>query len=171
VFRQPILERVKSMPANELHVRINVSEREVEIRGTEDQVREWYERLESIVLSNAPRRQSGGSEPPRVAAEVLESDTSFGEHLQSFPRDVTDVDRALMAGLFLQQLDPDKVFSTSAVSDLLREQGYKLSNASMSVKRNLTAGRIFIQSKGKFRVSQAGQDYLAKLRNGTEAAS
>jgi hypothetical protein len=156
------------MSPSHVQLRVNFATRELEVAGSSKDVREWFERLEAL-FGNAVSKVGGAQgrmeSLPAVSSNIGSiSERSFGEYLLSFPRDVSDVDRALIAGFFIQESDPDRVFATSAVSDILREQGFKLSNPSASVKRNQLASRVFLHGKGRFRVSKDGVDYLAQLR-------
>src|SRR5688500_10438303 len=107
------------MNSNQLQLRVDFARRELEIAGAEAAVERWYERLEPLFTrssdksADAPAREAaieppaGNGEEPRI----------FGEFLQEYPRNITDVDRALIAGYFLQQAHADRVFETAAVND------------------------------------------------------
>src|SRR5262249_52043521 len=89
---------------------------------------------------------------------------TFGEFLHSVRDEVSDTDRMLIAGFYIQEKSPDRSFSTGAANDLLKEQGIKLGNASECSRRNLVAKRLFAISKGNFRISKDGFQRIQELQ-------
>ena len=131
------------MSASNLRIRIRFTDREFEIEGSESTVEKWFEKLSGSLgtAKGGLRTQlqlspgdGNGSTPP--SDEVTDQQRPFGEYLHTFTDGITDVDRVLIAGNFVQEGDPDRSFTTRAASDLLKEQGIKLSNPSASLKRN-----------------------------------
>ena len=88
---------------------------------------------------------------------------TFGEYLHGFPSNITDVDRILIAGFYVQSQSADNSFNTLSANELLKEQGIKLVNAAASLAKNKSAKRIFALTKGNFRVSQTGTTYINNL--------
>jgi hypothetical protein len=148
-------------------LRINLSQREFEVEGSESFVGAYAERFDAWLgrlgepRDNAPPPdppQQLGSPSPRAAPAVH----SFGELLQQLPRAASDVDRILTAGYFAYLRSADKSFSTGEANTLLTEQGVKVGNPSQCVRQNLTAKRVF-KHLGRYRVSQTGLDYLRQM--------
>ena len=71
-------------------------------------------------------------------------------------------DQILLAGHYAAKVSSDGTFSTNDAHKLLIEQGVKLSNASQSMKNNLTAKRAF-KVGGRFKIAKTGIDYLHAL--------
>ena len=57
----------------------------------------------------------------------------------------------------------DDAFATGDANRRLTEQGIKLGNPSQCVKQSLLAKRVFLVSKGRYRVSQPGRAHLRQL--------
>jgi hypothetical protein len=148
-------------------LRINLSQREFEVEGSESFVEgyaqrfdAWLGRLDHAVEAPPAAEASRvGRAPTRAGGPGAES---FGELLQRLPRAASDVDRILAAGYFAHMRSADKSFSTGEASALLTEQGVKVGNPSQSVRQNLAAKRVF-KHLGRYRVSQTGLDYLRQM--------
>ncbi|MFZ1430572.1 MAG: hypothetical protein WAS21_27855 [Geminicoccaceae bacterium] len=147
-------------------LRINLAQREFEVEGSEDFVRSFVDRIEDLLQSldsAAPTSlPTVVDEPPRPAA-VDSTLGSFGEFLLRLPSSATDVDKMLAAGFYVQMTSADDAFGTSDANRRLLEQGIKLGNPSQCVKQSLLAKRLFLVSKGRYRVSQPGRTYLRQL--------
>jgi hypothetical protein len=148
-----------------VRIRANRSTGELEVEGPSQTVAEWWEKL-------WPELSQGGR-PPAVP-ELPEKPSlsgagngqlpdTFGEFYSEFRSDVTDVDKVLIAGAFVQGKEADRTFSTKAANQLLLDQNIKVANASENVRRLAQTKRVFIVS-GKFRVSAAGFEHLKTLR-------
>jgi hypothetical protein len=150
--------------AQRAKLRINLTQREFEVEGSESFVRAYAERLDQLLarLTEQPAatRKTQGSIRPD--GDALPDAGTFGELLQRLPRTATDVDRMLVAGYFAQQRGADNGFATGEANTLLTEQGVKLGNPSQCVKQNLLAKRVF-KHQGRYRVSQIGLDHLRQL--------
>jgi len=148
-------------------LRINLSQREFEVEGSESFVRAYVERFDGwlgrleapLEPTPAPAGRPGAPAPLRSAGPSAQS---FGELLQHLPRAATDVDRILAAGYFAHLRSADRSFSTGEANALLTEQGIKVGNPSQCVKQNLTAKRVF-KHLGRYRVSQTGLEYLRQM--------
>jgi hypothetical protein len=149
-------------------LRINLSQREFEVEGSETFVRAYVERFDGWL-----GRLDEPAEPPAAAPGSRgvptpirpEGAQSFGELLQHLPRAATDVDRILAAGYFAHMRSADKSFSTGEANALLTEQGIKVGNPSQCVKQNLNAKRVF-KHLGRYRVSHTGLEYLRQMLGG-----
>ena len=155
------------MTEQRARLRINLSQREFEVEGSEAFVEgyaqrfdAWLGRLDNSVEAPpaAPAHRVGRA-PARPVGPGAES---FGELLLRLPRAASDVDRILTAGYFAHQRSADRSFSTGEANALLTEQGVKVGNPSQSVRQNLAAKRVF-KHLGRYRVSQTGLDYLRQM--------
>jgi hypothetical protein len=149
-------------------LRINLSQREFEVEGSEGFVSAYAERFDAWLggLSEAP--EPAAAALPAAPAPALRqrgaatAAESFGELLHRLPRSASDVDRMLTAGYFAYLGSPDKSFSTSEANALLTEQGVKVGNPSQCVRQSLVAKRVF-KHLGRYRLSQTGLDYLRQM--------
>ena len=139
-------------------LRINLAQREFEVAGSEAFVRAYAERFEALL----ERLDGEPAAPPAGGARAAAPADSFGQLVQLLPRGVSDVDRVLVAGQFVQARHADRSFSTGEANALLTEQGIKVGNPSQCVKQNLVARRVF-KHQGRYRVSQGGLDHLRHL--------
>ena len=144
-------------------LRINLSQREFEVEGSEEFVREFAERISELLdlfdvgpVATAPSRSEAAPPSPEALG-------SFGEFLLRLPSSATDVDKMLAAGYFVQVGSADDAFTTADANRRLTEQGIKLGNPSQCVKQSLLAKRVFLLSKGRYRVSQQGRAHLRQL--------
>lgn len=149
-----------------VRIRINLNQRELEIEGPEPFVANYTEQLTSLLrqLIDPINSQNAVIQSPSESAtvEVEDSSSSFGELYHLMPRTLTDVDRILLAGYFVQRNSSTGSFTTSEVNTLLTEHGVRVSNASECVRRNISTKRVF-NIKGKYRVSQHGEEYVRQL--------
>ena len=143
-------------------LRINLTQREFEVEGSEAFVRSFATRVEELLelLDVVPAPEAGSHTPPAVEAADL---GTFGEFMLRLPGTATDVDRMLAAGWFVQATGADDTFTTAEANRRLTEQGVKLGNPSQCVKQSLLAKRVFLVSKGRYRVSQQGRAHLRQL--------
>jgi hypothetical protein len=149
-------------------LRINLSQREFEVEGSEGFVSAYAERFDAWLagLSGAPE-PAAALEPaapapaPRLRVAAPAAGT-FGELLHQLPRSASDVDRMLTAGYFAYLGSADKSFTTREANALLTEQGVKVGNPSQCVRQNLVAKRVF-KHLGRYRLSQSGLDYLRQM--------
>ena len=154
-------------------IRINLNTREFEVEGSEKFIEKYNETIDAY-LSQIKKETSSKNSPESfqkqdsstsvIISNVISSDLpeSFGEYFVRFPKDIKDVDKALIAGYFAQTKSADNTFSTREVSSLLIDQGVSLTNTAQSIKINVGSKRIF-RHEGKFRVSAIGIDYVSKV--------
>jgi hypothetical protein len=148
-------------------LRINLSQREFEVEGSERFVKAYAERFDALLgrLSDPAEEVAAAPLAPQAAPPATKprpAAQTFGEMLHQLPRAASDVDRMLAAGYFTHLRSPDKSFSTGEANDLLTEQSIKVGNPSQCVRQNLAAKRVF-KHQGRYRVSQSGLDYLSQL--------
>lgn len=144
-------------------LRINLSQGEFEVEGSETFVTRYIERIDALFtrLSDGERAL-----PPPAPAAANAADVSpahrFAVLLEGLPRSATDVDRILLAGYHVQSRSPDKSFGTGEANALLVEQGIKVGNPSQCVKQNLVARRVFRHQR-RYRLSQTGIEHLRQV--------
>jgi len=152
------------MDERQARFRISVDGSEIEIDGSEAFVREHLEKFGDILRSVRDRPPLEAVAEQTVASESVAPSmvvpVQFGEYLARFPKSITDVDRVLIAGHFVQTQSADKAFRTGEANSLLKEQGIKVANASNCITRNKKTGRVFSVAGRKYRISQAGLDWI-----------
>jgi len=144
-------------------LRINLSQREFEVEGSEAFVKAYLERFEGWLASfdqSAEPAPAVAARPEPAARPI--GTLTFGELLQQLPRAATDVDRMLLAGYFSAMRNSEKSFSTGEASGLLTDQGVKVGNPSQCVRQNVAGKRVF-KHLGRYRVSQTGVDHLRQI--------
>jgi hypothetical protein len=146
-------------------LRINLIAREIEVEGSEAFVREYSEKFENLLSSLAefpalPPATEGGKTTIIEAPMATGLPANFGEYLHMFPRDITDLDKMLIAGYYAQFQSSDNSFTTAIAHSLLKEQGIKPTNAADCVTKNKKTKKVFALEKSKFRVSSTGSEYL-----------
>jgi hypothetical protein len=148
-------------------LRINLAQRELEVEGSEAFVRGFTNRIEELLDQLESAATAGPAVPAPLESRVPEAIAStlgtFGEYIMRLPSSSTDVDKMLAAGFYMQQQSADDAFGTADANRRLTEQGIKLGNPSQCVKQSLMAKRVFMISKGRYRVSQPGRAYLRQL--------
>ena len=147
-------------------LRINLSQREFEVEGSEEFVRSFADRIgELLDLFDVESVTATVMEPesPPIATASPEALGTFGEFLLRLPASATDVDKMLAAGYYVQLGSADDAFTTAEANRRLTEQGIKLGNPSQCVRQSLTARRVFAVQRGRFRVSQQGRGHLRQL--------
>lgn len=150
-------------------IRINLTTKEFEVEGSEQFVKEYAEKIENLLsaigsskpLPSPVIKNLEETKPTPVSGNQLPD--NFGEYLHTFSNTLTDVDRMLIAGFYIQNQAEDNAFATAAANDLLKEQGVKLTNAAECVVKNKKAKKVFALAKGKYRVSHTGITYINSL--------
>src|SRR4029077_8814955 len=103
-------------------LRINFSALEVEVAGSEENVRKWMETLDPYINAFAVRsnvKESKHPEAPSGGGGEVGEPAVFGEYLQQFPSNLSDTDRVLVAGYFAQRQSEDNRFTTGDARRLL----------------------------------------------------
>jgi len=133
---------------------------ELEIEGAATVVGEWWEKIWPQLGGSAAgaKAAAAGAVHPRHLSAIPASNGDgelpdvFGEFFNEFRADVTDVDKMLIAGAFVQAKDPDRAFTTKHANQLLMDQNVKLTNPSECVRSLIRTKRTFVVSNGKFLV-------------------
>lgn len=149
-------------------IRINLAQREVEIEGSESFVERhtgrlelWLERFDA---EPAPADSAPGAGDAEAAPRPERVDLgAFGEFFHHLPKSATEVDKVLAAGFYLQQHATDQTFTTAEANKRLLEHGHKVGNPSQCVRQSLMAKRLFMVSRGRYRISDTGRQYLRQL--------
>ncbi len=158
------------MDETRARLKINLSQGEFEVEGSEAFVERYAERIDAL-FSNFQKDQI--IERPIISTtsveaadangeSTIEAPQHIGEWLELMPRSATDVDRMLLAGYVAQLRSGDQSFGTGEANLLLTDQGIKVGNPSQCVKQNLVAKRVFRHQR-RYRVSQTGLDQLRQL--------
>ena len=159
------------MTESNIRVRANRVTGELEVEGAVTLVAEWWEKIWPQLGGHAGAKapQTDVLQHRHVSA-VPASDGDgelpdvFGEFFNDFRSDVTDVDKMLIAGAFVQAKDPDRAFTTKHANQLLMDQNVKLTNPSECVRSLIRTKRAFVVSNGKFRISAQGFERLKSMR-------
>lgn len=162
-------------------IRINLNSREFEIEGTEEFINSHSVKIDNFLelLKTAPPSSptvNQQSIPVAVPTQQTNSTPvtqnngalpeTFGEYYHQVPKSAKDSDKMLVAGRYAQSLSAENSFGTSEASKLLLDQGIRLSNSTVFLNQNLKPKYLIKLSKGKFRVSKDGLEYIEKLFNG-----
>jgi hypothetical protein len=149
-----------------IRVRASRSTGELEVEGPPELVKEWWEKIWPLMGAGPmPMPQVAvGRGQPNTSTAPSATPAVFGEYYNEFRSDITDVDRVLVAGAFVQLQDEDRTFTTKAANQLLLDQNTKIGNASESVRRLIASKRAFVVSDGRFRVSTNGFEHLKTLK-------
>jgi hypothetical protein len=141
-------------------IRINLSQRELEIEGPRSFLDGYGGLLERLLAALEAQPA-----PAAVTAATagLDPGESFGAFIQHLPIAATDVDRMLAAGYWVQRRSGDDAFATAEASRRLVEHGLKIGNPSQCVKQALLAKRVFVHQRGRYRVSQQGRQHLRQV--------
>ncbi len=164
------------MDGSRTRLRINLSQGEFEVEGSEAFVERYAERIDALFagLANGPADEPEPALPaattparplntiPTNGAAAAAAPEHLGEWLEHMPRSATDVDRMLLSGYYAQVRSADQCFGTGEANALLTDQGIKVGNPSQCVKQNLVAKRVFKHHR-RYRVSQTGLDQLRQL--------
>ncbi|MEZ5932635.1 MAG: hypothetical protein R3F54_11870 [Alphaproteobacteria bacterium] len=166
------------MDGSRTRLRINLSQGEFEVEGSEAFVERYAQRIDALFAGLKDGRGAEPSPAPALPAETASRSAGagssngaarngtapehLGEWLEHMPRSATDVDRMLLAGYYAQLRSGDNSFGTGEANALLTDQGIKVGNPSQCVKQNLVAKRVFKHLR-RYRVSQTGLDQLRQL--------
>src|SRR5687767_8453605 len=101
-----------------LRIRANRSACELEIEGSPQQVAEWWNKLWIVVSAPANEKTKGSSGGRQTIVESSDYPNEFGEYFSEFLASITDVDKILVAGGFVQDKDPEKAFTTKSANQL-----------------------------------------------------
>jgi len=161
------------MENNQIKIRINLETREFQVEGDAKYINEAFGKYIYDYLDGIKGSQRSKSPPDDVTKKsttITKEENigdslpdSFGEYLNKFPRTLKDVDRLLIAGFYIQTKNSANYFTIPEASNLLIDQGIKLSNASAFNKANEVTKRIFKLSGKNFRVSDSGIQYIKTL--------
>jgi len=161
------------MEENRITIRINLEQREFEVQGDASYIDQKFGKdiREYIDLIKGKKTEKPAESIPNISHDLPKTESvnlselpdSFGEYLNKFPKGLSSVDKLLIACYFVQSRSKEKSFTVSDASDLLIEQGVKLSNASAFNKSNKNTGKIFTLSGKNFRVSESGVDHIKSL--------
>ena len=166
-------------------IKISINTGEFEFEGSEEFVKSQISTLPEILkelclflpkpTTTSPQTQIYAEEQSYPLVEptsnpesnVIGSLNNFGEWFNRFPPKPQQVDLVLLTGYFQQKSSEDNAFETSEVTNLLKEQGVKVSNPAEFLKSlQLSKLAIIIGKRGKlnrFRVSPTGEAHIKEL--------
>lgn len=162
------------MDGTRTRLKINLSQGEFEVEGSEAFVERYAQRIDALFAGLEDRRTEAQTlpvtnasstsppKPPVNGAADAALPEHLGEWLEHMPRSATDVDRILLSGYYAQLRSSDQCFGTGEANALLTDQGIKVGNPSQCIKQNLVAKRVFKHHR-RYRVSQTGLDQLRQL--------
>ena len=162
-------------------IKLKLKSAEIEIEGNQEFVEKQIENLANIfeLVSTSENIE----EEEEVLDEILEKvdstetdseDTqdivipdNFGEWYHKFKSDISNFDKALVAGYFVQSNSSTKDFKTSEVNKTLKDHGIKLSSATVFINQLADKKLVFQTRKvGNLhfmRVSQEGLKHFKSI--------
>ena len=144
-------------------IRVNLNQREFEIEGSEEFVQAYTDRIEDLLDAFGQSTHDAISKDNENKTEADLDLGNYGEFLQAMPNSSTEVDRILATGFYLQRQSGDQTFNTADSNRSLAEHGIRIGNPSQCVRQSLSAKRVFMVTRGRYRVSQQGRLYLRQL--------
>src|SRR6266404_8747806 len=102
-----------------IKIRANRSTGELEVEGEPQAVAEWWDKLWPVLNENRAVAVAATSIPRQALDTSAELPGLFGEFYSHFRSSITDVDKVLVAGAFVQGKDSDRCFTTKAANQLL----------------------------------------------------
>lgn len=164
--------------------KVNLKTGEIEIEGSEEFIEKQILNLQKVISLFSPLTENdneaeekteselgkmldqSGKEPDDKTFKIPET---FGEFLHLMRTDISETDKALVAGYFVQSKSEKNDFKTIEVSKTLKAHGIKLSNPGTFVKGLANNKYVFQTRKdgvlNYMRVSQPGLEYLKTLLN------
>jgi hypothetical protein len=165
-------------------IKINLNTGEFELEGSEEFVKSQISALPDIiqkVCSILPKPVETHHQihveeqnhaqvvlTPKLDNDVIGNiPNNFGEWFNRYPKKLQQGDLVLLTGYFQQKISEDNAFETSEVTNLLKEQGLKLSNPAKFLK-SLQESKLAIifEKRGKlnrFRISPDGESRIKEL--------
>lgn len=145
-------------------LKVDVQNGVLEIEGEESLVREIYEdfkkQLAEVTLS---RKIPPVIEPKKTISPMsgdLISFSSLAECLGQIPRDLTDVERSLVAAGYIQLKNEAEAFGSQEVNKQLNHAGFKIANITRALDGNIgTKPQRIIQLKKTGSAKQARKEY------------
>lgn len=166
-------------------VKICIQTGEIEFEGSEEFVKEQINNNLHQIIDLVFEMQVSGDENDEIE-DLLEEKTekeeekissignsgleitdSFGEWLNKFKDNLTEMDKALLTAYYIQKTNESNEFKTSQVTKALKEHGINLSNPSTFL-RMLTKKKLMFQTRKEgslkyLRVSADGVNELKSL--------
>lgn len=151
------------MAAEQVRVRISLSEGEFEIDAIKEYVEEFRNVIDSLLKALAESGPSTSAKRGHVRKEVDEDGgISFPEALYKLSSSASGAEKMLVAARFAQKASSDNTFSTAEANKMLTDQAIKLANPSQTLANMLKSKRIFKVGK-RFRLSQIGDESVDNL--------
>ena len=111
-------------------LRINLTQREFEVEGSEEFVRGFADRIQELLdqLDASTARRPARRVNPRPVRPGRRRSRHLRRIPAALPSSATDVDKMLAAGFYVQAGSADDAFATADANRRLTEQGIKLGN-------------------------------------------
>ncbi|APF20869.1 hypothetical protein Calab_1030 [Caldithrix abyssi DSM 13497] len=158
---------------------LRIGEIEISLEGSAEFISEHYKIIKDDMIAYLellkkipkPTVDISKKESETVSTEDnLENELpeTFGEWLTRVPKEISDTDKALLAGYFHQINSENNVFKVRDLTKTLKDHGIKLSNPSNLIKHAAKSKKfIFQQSKEgnqiNYRFSREGEEYIQSL--------
>ncbi len=166
--------------------RINIQTGEIEVEGSEQFVDKQINNLNRVIntiqtppqkvvapeakgadVDKKPARKRGRPPKAKTIDTRKNEDDSYNEWIGSFRTKLKQIDRILIAGMYAQNKNDNKIFKTRQVSKLLKSQGIMLQNVTTRIYGLLKSEKVKITEKqGRtsiYKVTPKGEAYLARL--------
>jgi hypothetical protein len=161
-------------------IRINLSQAEIEIEGSEEFVEkhlkniENYLQLSDKIIPAKPATEAGhSSEDPqsnqskKSGNNEVKLPSNFGEWIHKTPSNATDPIKVVVAGYYIQKHSESNSFNSSSVNELLKDHGIKVANVSTTIRRLVDAKKIFQAGKEEgllsYRLSRESEQELIDM--------
>lgn len=169
------------MDVKNAKIRINLSQAEIEIEGSEEFVEkhlmkvEDYLQLSNTIISSKPGVNGNqSSDDPHTTILKKSEDSNkqlpeiFGEWIHKLPTNAIDQIKVLFAGYYIQKHSGEgNCFSASAANQVLKEHGIKIANVSTTIKRLTDAKRIFqigkVEGFNNYRLTRESEQEIITL--------
>ncbi len=171
------------MEPTEAKIRINLSQSEIEIEGSEEFVEKHIKKIEDYLqlceiknhakpaaksVHSDEESSSNQSKKDRESEEQLPS--NFGEWIHKTPSNATDSVKVIFAGYYNQKHSESNSFNSSTVNQLLKDHGIKVANVSTTIKRLVDAKKIFQVGKAEglinYRLTRESEQELINMIRG-----
>ena len=162
------------METSKIKIRVNLNTREFEVEGDQEVVFKNFGELMGQYLEDIKKNPKASTTPTKAEKNNTESPVvnensidqipdSFGELYHKLPKTLSNVDKLLVAGFFIQKKSESNSFTIKDANDLLIHQGVKLSNPNAFNQSNLSTKRVFKLTGKNYRISDTGIEAVKSM--------
>lgn len=162
-------------------IRINLSQAEIEIEGSEEFVEKHLMKVEdylqfsnTVVPSKSVAKGNSSSDDSHTSTSKNSEDSDkqlpeiFGEWIHKIPTNAIDQIKVLVAGYYIQKHSGEgNCFNASAANQLLKEHGIKIANVSTTIKRLTDAKKVFqigkVEGFNNYRLTRESEQEIITL--------